>query len=98
MNLYDPNRPKIFHKPAFLPGQYPIPHLQLWPLPNGKVEISLMLPLKDERFAGKYFRLEINLNQLPTLVQNFIHDPEEFINEHFGSNRTNSPNFLLPAI
>ncbi len=94
MQLYDPNRPKIFHRPAFLPGRYPIPRLQLWPLENGLIEIAMLLPLQDERFAGKYFSRTVHLHELPDIISLFWHDPELFLKKHFS----NDPNGFRPDI
>lgn len=95
MKLHDPQRPTINHRPAFLPGNVVIPHLMIWPLPNGLVELSMMLPLKgDHRFTGKYFRLEIKPETLPSAIDLFTSDPEQFVSDCFMAD----PNGFVPNI
>jgi hypothetical protein len=84
MNLHDPSRPKILHRPAFSSGWQVIPRLQLWPLENGQVELSLMLPVKDERFAGKWYNIMVDPKDLPMLLSRFQEDPEGFVCVYFG--------------
>jgi hypothetical protein len=84
MNLHDPQRPKISHRPAFTTGWQIIPRLQLWPLENDEVELSLMLPVQDQRFAGKWYNITVNQYEVPDLLKEFRNSPEEFVRLYFG--------------
>ncbi len=97
MNLHDPNRPRILHRPAFLSGWHVIPRLQIWPKENGKMELSLMLPIPDQRFAGKWYSLECYSTELQDLTKEFQQDPEEFVLSYFDLDITKL-NHSAPAI
>lgn len=90
MNLHHPSRPRIFHRPAFTSGYHVVPRLQIWPLGREEeesyshCEISLMLPVKDTRFAGAWKSARVNIADLPDLVRNFRDDPEQFVLSHFN--------------
>ncbi len=94
MNLYDPQRPTILHKPAFLPGQFPIPLLHIWPLPDGNIELSMLLPIKEDKYMGKFFRKIITPEELHFEISSFSFDPEQFVETHFGED----PNGFIPAM
>jgi len=95
MKLYDPNRPKIYHKPAFLPdGQCVIPQIHLRPLDANQIEFALMLPLEDNRFSGKYFSIRTFYDQIQDLIQQFTDDPELFVETYFS----NDPSGMRPGI
>lgn len=84
MKLHDPQRPKISHRPAFISGWHVIPQLQLWPRESGNIELSLMLPVADQRFAGKWYTIVVCPKDLPDLVNAFDYDPEKFVLENFS--------------
>ena len=83
MNLHDPLRPKILHRPAFLSGWHVIPRLQIWPKENGKIELSLMLPIQDQRFAGKWYSITVRPDEIPDLVLSYDENPEAFALSYF---------------
>lgn len=84
MNLHDPLRPKILHRPAFLSGWYVIPRLQLWPKENGKIELSLMLPIQDQRFSGKWYSITVREDEISDMVLSYGEDPEAFVLLYFS--------------
>jgi hypothetical protein len=84
MNLHDPSRPKISHRPAFTSGWHVIPRLQIWPKSDMEVEISLMLPIADQRFSGKWYTETINSVALQEYVEDFYNDPEKFVLDVFN--------------
>ncbi len=45
-------------------------------MPNGNLEISIWLPLRDETFATMRFTKELEPVALHGLIQNFTNDPE----------------------
>lgn len=89
MNLHDNGRPRIFHKPAFKTGYHIIPRLQIWPLGSegeenySQVELSLMLPVQDTRFAAHWKSKQVEIENLSDLIRQFRDDPERFVKEHF---------------
>ncbi|SRR6266404_4255446 len=84
MNLHDPNRPRILHRPAFSSGWHVIPRLQIWPKENGKIELSMMLPIMDQRFSGKWYSIECHSTTLHDMLKEFTQDPEEFVLSYFS--------------
>jgi hypothetical protein len=83
VNLHDPLRPTILHRPAFISGWHVIPRLQIWPKEDGKLELSLMLPILDQRFAGKWYTIECLPTELHDLIKEFKQDPEGFVLLYF---------------
>lgn len=96
MNLHDPQRPRILHRPAFLTGWHVIPRLQIWPKENGKIELSLMLPIQDQRFSGKWYTIECYSTELHDLIKEFQQNPEVFVLECFSLDITKL-NHSIPA-
>jgi|SRR5580765_1359815 len=94
MKLYDPERPKIYHKPAFLPGHVTIPRFYVWPCQNGTIELQMMLPLEDNRFSGKYFTIYSSYEQLAQTLEEFSNDPELFVQKYFSKD----PTGILPGL
>jgi hypothetical protein len=85
MNLHHPLRPiSADGRPAWLSGHVPVKPLEIWPLPSGQVKLSIWLPLKSKIFASSQFELEADLDQLPSLIQEFESDPEAFCEKHFS--------------
>ena len=97
MNLFDPSRPRISHKPAFSSGMTIIPQLYLRPIESDSllVEISAMLPVGGEGpFVSKQFQVQIKLDKLSELITQFRADPEETLSNLFGSD----PSGFVPAL
>ena len=78
MNLFDPSRPRVGHKPALLPsGLCVLNHLEVFPLEEvGMVKLSCFLPLRGEGFAAKRFEVQVKEERLPELIRSFRQDPE----------------------
>lgn len=83
MKLHDSSRPRILHRPAFITGWHVIPRLQIWPLENDLIELSMMLPIEDQRFAGKWYSTTVSSSMLHDIMKYFREDPEEFVLEYF---------------
>jgi hypothetical protein len=43
-----------------------------------------MLPVPDQRFSGKWYTIEIDLQDLAQFILDFEADPETFVHLHFG--------------
>jgi len=93
MNLFSPNRPKLVNqRPTWLRNHIAIPHLELFPLEDGNLEISIWLPIKDETFSSMRFTHILSPISLHGFIQNFINDPEEtceFIFKHHPNDALN---------
>ncbi len=87
MNLFDPLRPKLPNsRPTWVRDHIAISHLEIFPLEDGNLELSIWLPLRDETFASKRFTKTISPIFLHGFIQNFINDPEEICEFVFKSN------------
>ena len=95
MHLFDTHRPTIAHRLAFLSGMVTIPQPQIWPLEDNPnlIEISMMLPIKGASgYMAKWFRAQINAEDLPTWMIRFRNDPEQTILETFNDDQGFTPN------
>lgn len=102
MNLFDPLRPKLPNsRPAWLRNHIAIPHIELVPLENNNLEISLWLPLRDETFTSVRFTKIFSIPEFLEFLTQFKLDPEKTCEENFKFNgnyldpelRTNSVRF-----
>jgi hypothetical protein len=78
MQLFDPNRPQVNFRPGLLtdgPGAI-VPQLQLFPKPDGTIDVSCMLPIKAGRFTAKAFHRTLHITSIQAMLEDFISDPE----------------------
>lgn len=54
----------------------------------------MFLPIKEEIFTSKEFKLETTSHELLALLEDFTNDPETFVETHFTSENKN----LLPEV
>ncbi len=88
MNLHDPQRPRILHRPAFTSGWHAIPRLQLWPQSPDRVELAMMLPIRGEHFMSKWYTTSATPAEIPSLIAQFVLDPEAFVLQFFDVDTT----------
>jgi hypothetical protein len=92
MNLYDPNRPTIAHKRAFVGGMLPIPHIEIWPLEDLFYELSIMLPIRESSgFMAKRFSVKFIGVGLLNWLDQFKNNPEKTIMDTWGQNNNFKP-------
>jgi hypothetical protein len=95
MHLFDPQRNFLpnGHK-TWLRGDVAIKNPTVRPLQNGNIELSMFLPIREEIFTSKEFKIEITPQELITKLEDFAEDPENFVETHFTSTNRG----LLPEV
>lgn len=84
MNLHDPKRPTIGHRPALINGTIVVPQLCIWPEPDGKLQVGVMLD-------GRWHHIKIFPDQFPLLTHDYRSDPEYALQSWFSYVLTQAP-------
>lgn len=82
MDLYDPARPQTYDRPRVINSYCWVPHLSVWPLPDGKTQITAMLPIADNEY--KQFIVKIDDAEVSQLLRDYRDDPETTLAGTFG--------------
>lgn len=86
MNFYSPERPKgTDEEPRWLPfPQVVLPGLYIRPIKRkaGQISISIIVP-SDGPYTSHWLEMTCNMNDLPTLIEEYEYDPEEMVRKYF---------------
>jgi len=84
MNLFDPQREFLANgRRTWQRGQIAIPEIQIFPLENLNIRLSIMLPVKEGIFTSKRFEKEITQAELFPALNAFVTDPESWAETFF---------------
>ena len=90
MHLFDPKRNFLpnGHK-TWLRSDVALKNPTIKPLENKNYELSMFLPVREEIFTSKEFKIEVSPDQLLILLEEFTNDPENFVEKYFTSEDEN---------
>jgi hypothetical protein len=96
MKLHDTHRPTLNERPCYLNGWTVIQPPQVWPMSDpALVEISVMLPIRGEGFAAKWFRRRVEIETIQSWIEWFADNPETCLEDLFADDMF-QPNLRAP--
>lgn len=90
MNLFDPLRRRVGHRPALANTSFVVPTLTLWFIEDdtARVRVSAMVPVVNEAFSAREVSDIIAVDDLPELLSLYRSDPEATLHKFFDVDLT----------